>query len=184
LLVVLSLALRSYWVADRIERIRYTSTGDNSLFHRRELISSHGSIYIELLRFEDNTNLPTFDRRFWINQNHWEHSRLYNSDSATTHFIRRGGQTQLGFGYHSMSDSPALTATGSGGQVISRYILLPWYAALLLFSILPLCSLRIALRARVRRARLAANLCPHCGYDLRSSPSSCPECGASPTKAN
>ena len=33
-------------------------------------------------------------------------------------------------------------------------------------------------RWRIRRWRLAANLCPVCGFDLRATRDRCPECGA------
>jgi hypothetical protein len=32
-------------------------------------------------------------------------------------------------------------------------------------------------RSRRQRLRLATGLCPNCGYDLRSTPERCPECG-------
>jgi hypothetical protein len=55
---------------------------------------------------------------------------------------------------------------------------LPHYAVVLLFATLPalwLLRFRHPLRQHLRRRR---GLCPTCGYDLRATPTHCPECGA------
>lgn len=48
------------------------------------------------------------------------------------------------------------------------------------FAILPLAWAVVVCRRERRRKRLAAGLCAGCGYDLRASPSRCPECGTVP----
>ena len=52
-----------------------------------------------------------------------------------------------------------------------------WFPAGL-FAIAPTAWVVRRRRDRQARRRLAANLCPACGYDLRATPGRCPECGA------
>jgi hypothetical protein len=52
---------------------------------------------------------------------------------------------------------------------------IPLWLLLPLLLILPSTSLLNFLKSRRRRK---LNLCPSCGYDLRATPSRCPECGA------
>ena len=49
-----------------------------------------------------------------------------------------------------------------------------WFIA----ALLSLPFVRALLSSLRRRRRLAQQLCPDCGYDLRGSPERCPECGA------
>jgi len=53
----------------------------------------------------------------------------------------------------------------------------PWWSLLALASALP--ALRAWRRRRSGR-RASRGLCRACGYDLRASPGTCPECGAAP----
>jgi len=60
---------------------------------------------------------------------------------------------------------------------VTREFLIPYWLLLLVTATLPALWLRSALRRRRGARRLAAGQCTHCGYDLRSSPDRCPECG-------
>src|SRR5690349_12646750 len=65
-----------------------------------------------------------------------------------------------------------LLRAGETGWLLYRLML----AVLLIIftlSIIPILTGR-----ERRRARLRQGLCPNCGYDLRASPTQCPECGA------
>jgi hypothetical protein len=58
-----------------------------------------------------------------------------------------------------------------------RIVLVPCWLAALACALLPGIWVTRWRRTRNARRRLAAGLCPRCGYDLRGSPGRCPECG-------
>ena len=61
-----------------------------------------------------------------------------------------------------------------------RLIAVPYWA-LLALAAAPI--VKRLLSAARRRSRLRRGLCPGCGYDLRATPSGCPECGWSASPA-
>jgi hypothetical protein len=70
----------------------------------------------------------------------------------------------------------AMDVSGNSEEVMYRHWLVPtWFVAGLL--ILPAAIQLILLIARKRRFK--PGLCPICGYDLRATPTRCPECGSS-----
>lgn len=79
----------------------------------------------------------------------------------------------LGFGY----ESTANTWNDRSGTPITQrmtMIAIPLWLVIMLLMLPALLALR---RAVIRRRRLSSNRCVSCGYDLRGSPTQCPECG-------
>jgi hypothetical protein len=66
------------------------------------------------------------------------------------------------------------------GNLSFRRIIVPMWLVALVTALPPLSV--VVLRAR-RARRGALGLCPACGYDLRATPTKCPECGHVPTPA-
>jgi hypothetical protein len=59
----------------------------------------------------------------------------------------------------------------------SKYAQFTYFASMAL-CLIGLCVLAVVdVRVLRKRRRLAAGLCPACGYDLRASKDRCPECG-------
>jgi hypothetical protein len=74
-----------------------------------------------------------------------------------------------------VSDSePAL---GGGRAMLYTFVAVPIAIPVILLLVLPVISLGLYVRSRMRRSR---RLCTACGYDLRASPDRCPECGTTP----
>ena len=72
----------------------------------------------------------------------------------------------------------ALSGFGVGGPRRAFVVLLPFWLLLLIAAALPAAIGWAPIRQRRRLTRLRRlRLCTVCGYDVRSSPDRCPECG-------
>ena len=74
-----------------------------------------------------------------------------------------------GFGYKSSSDG------GPDGVAHETTIWIPLWLFGILFAAYPVA---VWIKHANRLERVAAGRCAHCGYDLRTTPDRCPECGA------
>ena len=66
----------------------------------------------------------------------------------------------------------------SSSSTVRREVIVPYWFLAVLTGVLPSVWLVRRRRESVRRRRAAAGLCANCGYDLRASGDTCPECGA------
>jgi hypothetical protein len=60
----------------------------------------------------------------------------------------------------------------------SGVIVIPFWMPVLVFGLTTVVAGRRLYRGVVRQSRLSRGLCQSCGYDLRASPQTCPECGS------
>src|SRR5688572_6495783 len=65
----------------------------------------------------------------------------------------------------------------AGGEPEYRLLLIPFWCATLVTGVLPALWLTREFRRLRFHRRTRQGLCPTCGYDLRASPTRCPECG-------
>lgn len=70
----------------------------------------------------------------------------------------------------------------SGTSADTYYIVPDWFMAALLALMPAFILTRLVQTKRRMQRRIAKDLCPSCGYDLRASPDRCPECGAVPAE--
>jgi hypothetical protein len=95
-------------------------------------------------------------------------SPRFDSIEAVPMVLIRPNVRDIGVARYVITDRPSRS---------DRIVLVPCWLAALTCAILP--AVWVDRRRRQRNAlrRLAAGLCPKCGYDLRESPGRCPECG-------
>lgn len=94
----------------------------------------------------------------------WRHVGPYHALS-----IDPGASRAFGFGYAHFH--------GRWSRADLREVVVPLWALVVGALVLPLWWLR-----RRQRRRPAAGLCARCGYNLRATPSRCPECGMVPAR--
>jgi hypothetical protein len=155
--------VRGYFAADEwFVSYEHTTEGVGNQRQLR-VVSGHGGWDFSCLRFQLASS--TFHDEGW-SLYHFQYNVTSNGALAK----------QLGFSFHSVS-GPFQGAFASGIED-SITVRLPSWFLLALFGAVPVMHLRKWLRVRLERVRKQNGHCLSCGYDLRASLGTCPECGA------
>ena len=162
-LTVCALWVRSY---KRYDQVTHYYEYRNSILHEWYVRSVLGE-----LQFNRNSSGP-WDPRDIELEKRWLYATNDTHPTQTLFALHvqpdpnKSSFLVLGFGY--------FRAESRGGELL---IAVPHWSLALLFAVLPALYLGMMLRSRSRHR---AGLCQHCGYDLRTTPDRCPECGAVP----
>ncbi len=156
---VLSMAL---FAATCVAWIRSQNRCD-FVYYRDERVLSNSVVRI----------IASFEGKLWLNDERYDGT--FRQSFANSRVFTVGSRPQLP-GYLSL-DSSALNPSRNGFMWYSdsgdRILLIPFWAILLLSSVLPF----IFTISFFKRQVTTAGHCRSCGYDLRATPDRCPECG-------
>ena len=187
---LVAVCVRSFYVWDDFDGDLCTVTRTRAVTNSTSIVSALGGIQLGvattqddgLYDFDHHASGPRFlGRRTVYRKHHIRPPICYPALGGDA----PGTFRFLGFGLSRRGDRLTDCAAGDGiGAMasVSTYAILevtvPYYF-LILFTGLPVAAaLYKALVSRRRRSRRRRTLCVECGYDLRSSPARCPECGA------
>jgi hypothetical protein len=147
--------VRSYYVIDGTAHAREGRVSG--------VYSTHGRVLLDTMGDSDVPRWPGFSG--------WHRVREpVRADAPSVDITQIKGRGLLGLRYARLT-----YAMGDGIVREMAAVTIPYWFLVTLFLLLPLAWLGGAARRRYRRRH---QLCAACGYDLRSSPERCPECGA------
>jgi len=165
--------VRSYWVSDTWYWAR--GSEDGSFFDQKSIDFSRGGTQFTAARY-------LYDRRHSREDAYFGHQSktayeypAYGDRIDRSYSPRPRRYAGLGFEWIPQTSMRHIGATRETFVLTS--LTLPLYFPTLLFALLPAhYFLRVRRRRRIANRR-AQGCCIFCGYDLRSSPARCPECG-------
>jgi hypothetical protein len=142
--------VRSYWVRDQWRH--------GNGYRTRSLTSQRGQLCISGYRFTSDMGRERFT---------WQ---------AEPGGVFRGERSWSGFGHSTHVDRQMSNGAVEVYMFYSAFWV-PHWAAVLLSALAPAGQVRTYLRRRHLDRRRQRGQCASCGYDLRSTPGRCPECG-------
>jgi hypothetical protein len=163
--------VRSFFATDMIDH--YTPGMTNgSVLQRRHVRVLFGR-GIALVLYEHETDREDDPKQFEKYRKSYEQIRPWHYHAFPP--VRPTSRPHQWLGCVYYEESNPIRAGWSAPTL--RLVRVALWFPLILSALLP--AGRIVLWRR-RRRRIAARICPACGYDLRATPDRCPECGAVP----
>jgi hypothetical protein len=117
------------------------------------------------LKIADSINIRTTSPRYWIVTHPNNLTLCRQVGKNWDHPLKEFKFVGLKFG----------GLYGQGSMLWN--LIIPFWMLTSLFALLPLCEVPRLIRFLTKSVRSTRGLCLSCGYDLRASPSRCPECG-------
>jgi hypothetical protein len=162
LLWIASVAL---WIQSRIVDQQILHVGQKQI-----VVCSHAG--------EMSVQVNTIDALLWSlgQPEGWSRVRILLRATSVSHQLNSPLTfwNRLGFAARHLAGPPGRRAPEG------RVVVFPYWFVLALATPLPMRWLPSRFRSRRRRRLAAAGRCTTCGYDLRSTPDRCPECGSTP----
>lgn len=160
---------RSHQHADHVTFTRIRNVGDTHQISYFALESRHGGLAAKLdTEIYQLAYITDAERARPVNV--WRAQRGERGPSDYPQAFSRSAPKWGGFSYQ-WTTNPA---------TVARDLIVPAWFAMALTAVLPLIWLARAERRSRRDARRRAGLCVTCGFDLRATPTRCPECGTIP----
>jgi hypothetical protein len=174
-MAALGLWVRSYWVETRIQRSHRELRGQVHIEREHRLTSRRGRLYIsasssltELLESLARQRAAQYAQSGGPELAEWRSEEIRPP-------VPWGVPGRWGFAYRTTEKSYRSVFGPHTGR--SFLIMFPWGVILAVLGVMPVWWL-LGLRQDYRRKKRRLNgLCAGCGYDLRSTPDRCPECG-------